>query len=345
MEKDLTITRREKERKEETMANMQDVAKLANVSVTTVSRVINNRKYVNEETKQIVLEAIQTLDYVPNELARSFYYNSSKMIGLLIYDLKNDFYNQFITRIESQLIEKGYSLMIGTTQGNPEREAYFLNLFLANNIDGLILCTNLCTQGPLLQKVLKLPLVSVGRVLSDEVSSVSADNTSGGQLAAQILIQNRCREILFINGPKTLHSVQEKSAGFYQVMDQYPEIHVHEVVLDFVNVTQTSFDQLFHQWPSIDGIFAASDFLAACALRSLHSLDKKIGEAIQVIGYENTNVCLCTSPLLSSIARPLEEMVDWTTQLLFQEVQGDKTAPRHVLLKNSFVPRETTQWK
>ena len=88
------------------MANMQDVAKLANVSVTTVSRVINNRKYVNEETKQIVLEAIQALDYVPNELARSFYYNSSKMIGLLIYDLKNDFYNQFITRIESQLIEK-----------------------------------------------------------------------------------------------------------------------------------------------------------------------------------------------------------------------------------------------
>ncbi|MGF2086113.1 substrate-binding domain-containing protein [Enterococcus casseliflavus] len=72
---------------------------------------------------------------------------------------------------------------------------------------------------------------------------------------------------------------------------------------------------------------------------------KKVGEAIQVIGYENTNVCLCTSPLLSSIARPLEEMVDWTTQLLFQEVQGDKTAPRHVLLKNSFVPRETTQWK
>ncbi len=71
------------------MANMQDVAKLANVSVTTVSRVINNRKYVNEETKQIVLEAIQALDYVPNELARSFYYNSSKMIGLLIYDLKN----------------------------------------------------------------------------------------------------------------------------------------------------------------------------------------------------------------------------------------------------------------
>lgn len=140
------------------MANMQDVAKLANVSVTTVSRVINNRKYVNEETKQIVLEAIQALDYVPNELARSFYYNSSKMIGLLIYDLKNDFYNQFITRIESQLIEKGYSLMIGTTQGNPERETYFLNLFLANNIDGLILCTNLCTQGPLFQKVLKLYL-------------------------------------------------------------------------------------------------------------------------------------------------------------------------------------------
>lgn len=169
MEKDLTITRREKEIKEETMANMQDVAKLANVSVTTVSRVINNRKYVNEETKQIVLEAIQTLDYVPNELARSFYYNSSKMIGLLIYDLKNDFYNQFITRIESQLIEKGYSLMIGTTQGNPEREAYFLNLFLANNIDGLILCTNLCTRGPLLQKVLKLPLVSVGRVLSRKI--------------------------------------------------------------------------------------------------------------------------------------------------------------------------------
>lgn len=128
-------------------------------------------------------------------------------------------------------------------------------------------------------------------------------------------------------------------------MDQYPEIHVHEVILDFVNVTQTSFDQLFRQWPSIDGIFAASDFLAACALRSLHSLDKKVGEAIQVIGYENTNVCLCTNPLLSSIARPLEEMVDWTTPLLFQEVQGDKTAPRHVLLKNSFVPRETTQWK
>ncbi|MGL4373779.1 MAG: LacI family DNA-binding transcriptional regulator, partial [Turicibacter sp.] len=119
------------------MANIKDVAKLANVSVATVSRVINSKGYVNEHTKELVMQAIEELHYVPNEIARSLYRKSSKIIGVIIPDLSNEFFNDMISGMEEVILQNGYKTMLCTSKESIEREKEYLQIFATNKIDGL----------------------------------------------------------------------------------------------------------------------------------------------------------------------------------------------------------------
>jgi LacI family transcriptional regulator len=116
------------------LANIKDVAKLANVSVATVSRVINNKGYVNEHTKELVMQAIKELNYVPNEIARSLYRKSSKIIGIIIPDLKNEFFNDMISGIEEVILQHGYKTMLCTSRESLDREKEYLQIFSTNTI-------------------------------------------------------------------------------------------------------------------------------------------------------------------------------------------------------------------
>ena len=111
------------------LANIKDVAKLANVSVATVSRVINSKGYVNEHTKELVMKAIEELNYVPNEIARSLYRKSSKIIGVIIPDLKNEFFNDMISGMEEVILHHGYKTMLCTSKESIDREKEYLQIF------------------------------------------------------------------------------------------------------------------------------------------------------------------------------------------------------------------------
>ena len=124
------------------MATIKDVAKKANVSVATVSRVINNKGYVNEETRQLVQTAITELSYIPNELARSLYNKHSKLIGVIVPHFDTQFYAELIEGIENAAMKLGYKIMLSNTQDNKQREADYIQIFQQYNIDGIIVASN-----------------------------------------------------------------------------------------------------------------------------------------------------------------------------------------------------------
>ena len=324
------------------MANIKDVARHANVSVATVSRVINNKGYVNEHTKELVLKAIKDLNYVPNEIARSLYRKSSKIIGIIIPDLKNEFFNDMIAGIEEVILQHGYKTMLCTSRESLEREKEYLQIFSTNKIDGLLLCSNSPDIASYIN--LDIPIVGLDRMISKEIPSITADNYMGGILAANRLIEANCKNIIQLRGPQTLTPANDRSDGFLHTLEKHKEIQVQSLELEFTSdTTQDDIQQFLQQNPEIDGIFAASDLMAANCIRSLKKLGRRIPEEVKIIGYDNISICEYTDPTISTIAQPITEMGEIAAETLFKLINNEPINQLHMTLPVELIERESTK--
>ena len=323
------------------MANIKDVAKLANVSVATVSRVINNKGYVNEHTKELVMQAIKELNYVPNEIARSLYRKSSKIIGVIIPDLKKEFFNHMISGIEEVILQHGYKTMLCTSRESLDREKEYLQIFSTNKIDGLILCSN---SPDIVSYInLDIPIVGLDRIISKDIPSVTADNYMGGILAANRLIEANCRKIVQFRGPQTLSPANERANGFLQTLQRHPDIQVHTVELEFTPDTNAEIYNFLVTHPEIDGIFAASDIIAANCIRCLKKLGRQVPQEIKIIGYDNISICEFTDPTISTIAQPIVSMGEIAAETLFKLINNEPIEQRHISLPVELIERESTK--
>jgi DNA-binding LacI/PurR family transcriptional regulator len=201
------------------MATIKDVAKLAHVSVATVSRVINKKGYVNETTRELVLEAVNELQYVPNELARSLFKKQSRIIGIIVPHLTSYYFAELLEVIEDITVYHNYRLMVCNSQDNKERETKYLQVFQQYNIDGVILISN--TTRIQDYKSLSIPIIAIDHKLTEDVPSVTSNNTMGGRLAAQKLVDCGCKKIIHFRGPSVLMPVQDRTNGFKSVLEKH----------------------------------------------------------------------------------------------------------------------------
>lgn len=282
------------------MANIKDVAKRANVSVATVSRVINNKGYVNEETKKIVIDAIRELNYIPNEFARSLYKKISKSIGVIVPHLNNAFYYRVIEGIEDLAFNYGYKVMLCNSNENIEREKEYIKQFVKYNFDGLIIGSNSDDIGSYLK--LNIPIVTIDRIISKDIPSVTSDNNQGGKEAAKKLVSSGCKHIVHFRGPSILFFVENRARGFNEVLQEHG-LTCDEVDLAFIDPDTTIISDYLENNPQIDGIFCDSDTIAAYVIHELHKLGKSVPHDVQLIGYDNTIIAQLTFPNLTTISQ------------------------------------------
>ena len=323
------------------MANIKDVAKRANVSVATVSRVVNNKGYVNEHTRILVENAIKELNYVPNEVARSLFRKSSKIIGIMLYDLKNEFFNEMISRMEEIIYKHGYQTMICTTGEDPEREKKYLQMFATNKVSGLIICSDISPAG--INQLPDIPIVALERIVKDTLPSIDCDNVMGGQLAAEKLASSGCKNILQFTGPLNLACADERSNGFLNVLSDFPEISTHSLELDFNTFTEIEISDFLNKYPKVDGIFAASDRIASSVLKCLRTLGKNVPKDVKVIGFDNVSITEMTEPTLSTIAQPVYEMSELAIHTLFKLINKEEIDRLHQIIPVKLVERESTK--
>lgn len=177
-------------------AKLTDVANLAGVSATTVSRVINNHGYLSEKTKQKVFDAMRELNYQPNSLARSLQGKKMKLIGVIFPSITNPFFAELIEDIEMQLFTQGYKIILCNAGKNKQKESEYIKMLLANQVDGIIAGAH--NLGIDEYQQLGLPIVSFDRKLSDNIPIVSCDNYQGIELAVHDLLQAGCKKITFV---------------------------------------------------------------------------------------------------------------------------------------------------
>lgn len=322
------------------MATIKDVAKKANVSVATVSRVINKKGYVNEETRALVENAIHQLNYIPNELARSLFNKHSKLIGVLVPHFDTQFYAELIEGIENAAMRLGYKIMLSNTQDNAKREKDYIHIYSQYNIDGIIVASNAHNVEQLIKS--DLPIVTVDHILSENIPSITSNNILGGIIAAQKLISGGARYILELRGPSFLLTVSERSLGFRQVLVQN-NIPYISYDTDLLNPSIDVITQIIKDHPEIDGIFATSDFLAIHAQNILQKLGRKVPEEVQIVGFDNIVYTTLVSPTITTIEQPIRRMGELALESLVKLLNDESLGDFHSVLDVKLIERESTK--
>lgn len=322
------------------MATIKDVAKLAHVSVATVSRVINQKGYVNTETKQLVLDAIQELNYVPNELARSLFQKKSSIIAVLVPHLTSYYFAELLEIIEDQTLQLDYRLMVCNSHDDREKESQYLKIFDQYNIDGLILIAN--THRIEDYKKLDIPIVEIDHKLTEDIPSITSNNYQGGKLAAEKLVSSGCRKIIHFRGPSDLMTVQERTEGFKTVLKEH-KIYNFSYDLDFKTPDPLDIENVILSNPDCDGIFCDSDFIAILAIQALNKAGKSIPEDVQVIGFDDIELANVLHPKLTTISQSRKMIGEFAVKSLMKLINHEKLDVVHRKIDVALIERETTK--
>ncbi|TVP85889.1 MAG: LacI family transcriptional regulator [Acholeplasmataceae bacterium] len=319
---------------------IRDVAKKANVSVSTVSRVINQKGYVHEETKDLVNKTIEELGFIPNQLARSLTSRSSRIIGVIVPHIGPSFYGDLLEGIESQASAYGYKIMFCHTQDDPVRELEYLKFFEQYNIEGLIIASNFSNRDKLAD--LEIPLITVDHILDENIPSITSDNVKGGGLAAQRLIKGGAKHILVFRGPSFLLTTMERTIGFLTELKKH-KLYADIFDLDLISPDAGLIEEILTNNPQVDSIFAFSDTLALVILNTLKKLGRRVPEDVQLIGYDNTPFCEWTTPSITTIHQSINFMGKQSFINLTRLIRDVELEALHDIIDVHLVERDSTK--
>ncbi len=322
---------------------MRDVSKLANVSVATVSRVMNNNGYVNERTKEKVLAAIKELNYRPNDVARSLFKGKSKMIALFVPDIRNPFFPELARAVEDISNMHHYTFILCNTDNDPAKEVNYLNALLQKSIDGVIIVSSTMSVKQL--REIKVPIVALDRKLDAEFPAVTVNNREGAKIAVRYLKETGCKHIAHIAGPQDIISSSERMKGYLDVVQK--EYRFSDDYIRFGNYTyEDAFEvakELLTSHSTVDGIFAANDLMAIGVLKAAEYLGINVPNDLSIIGFDGITIGRTTSPTLTTMEQPIYIIGKRATEILLQQIEEpDRRIPSEEY-KVTLIQRESTK--
>jgi LacI family transcriptional regulator len=327
---------------------MKEVARAADVSVATVSHVINGTRFVSPALADRVQAAMGTLGYTPDATARSLRVRRTQTIGLVIPDNSNPFFAQLAQVIEEEGFEAGYTTILGNSTEQADRERRYVQTLVSKRVDGLIVALSREDDGTLdrILRPAKIPVVVIDRdVTLRGADIVLYDNAGGSSAAARHLLELGHRRIAFIAGPSDVQPAAERVRGFRHAL------HAAGVELAREAVAEADFHYdggreataaLLKSSDGITAIVAANDLMAAGALRALADRGIRVPQEMSVVGFDDAPLAEMVSPALTTVRQPLQEMAQMAVSLLLARIAGqDSQVQRHVL-PTELVVREST---
>ncbi len=324
------------------MATINDVAERAGVSVTTVSRVLNNRGYISEKTRRKVYDTMAELNYQPNEIARSLLRKQSNLIGLIVPNVSHPFFGELTDAIEYHAYRQGFKLLLCNSQLDPAKERDYIEMMKRHRVDGIIMGSHTLEVEE--YRNLNYPLVTVDRRI-DSIPYVASDNYRGGELAAELLIEKGCRKIAHFCGNLQLDMLSNDRTSAFEDKIREQGIEFITLQTDMNVFDQREYERLmaklFGSHPDIDGVFATSDIIASFVIKWCRKLEKRIPEDIRIIGYDDVNAASWVSPAITTIKQPIEEMGRLAVELIRKQMDGEPYESENVL-PVELVERATT---
>jgi len=326
------------------MATIKDVSREAGLSIGTVSRVMNNRGYISEQTRHKVEEAMKKLHYQPNEVARALSKQTSTIIAVVVPKLDNPYFSSLSEWLEEFITAYNYQMLVFVSNGNTEKEEEIIEQCRKNRVAGIILCSGLFSLSSV--KDLDCPLVTIERdVDTAGAAAIKCDNYEGGVLAAQLLINKGCRYLLHLSGVVgTIMPADKRAQGFIDTCNKNNVAHFEVPFSEelYEKMEYVDFlEEIFALHPDIDGVFASNDIIASQVLQVCANFHYDVPGKIKIVGFDDIPLASWTIPMLTTIKQPIKEMAEVAVKILI-EAKGGKIIPKDIKMAVKLIERGTT---
>ena len=327
---------------------IQDVAAAAGVSYQTVSRVINDKPDVAENTRRRVWQVIEELGYQPSAIARGLVLKRTHTLGLITADFSDYFFTQVIVGAEVEARKQGYFFMLCSTERNPADEPEYLRLLTERQVDGILFArpsteedsrhiVSLIQQG--------VPLVTTAYWLPGEkLTVVDVDNVDGGLQATECLVKLGHRKIGMITGPAGWKSVNDRTGGYKLALERAGIPFDASLIEHGGWSYQSGYEamgRLLARAPNISALFAQNDQMAIGAMRALREAERRIPDDVALVGYDDIPAAAYSRPPLTTIRQPMQQVGEVATRLLIEHINDPAVERKEVLLKTELIRRGT----
>lgn len=324
------------------MASIREVAKLANVSPATVSRVMNGTARVDDEKRERVLKAIEETGFVPNEVARSLFRKSAKTIGLVIPSIENPFFTQMASAIEKEADANGYRLILYTTHSSFEKEKTALQMLASMNADGIILARIDEKLLPYVEAT-NIPVVITDSLFlgGKDITYVYSDHYQGGRLAMEHLIECGCKKVVCIKGVQTIASANARYRGYRDVCKEHGiEERTIDCDYNFINGLRVA-EELLEKYPDVDGIVSANDMVAISIYKVLKKKDISVPEQVQLVGFDDIEIASIMTPELTTIRQEVKTIGKKAAEIIIFD-SNKEMEENNYIFPVKLIKRETT---
>ncbi len=327
---------------------LKDIARLSNVSIATVSKIVNNKDaHISDATRNRVNKFIDEQNYVPNRVASSMITKKSNSIGLVIPDIANPFYPDLARGVEDCASECGYDVILCNTDNHSKKEEDYFRVLQEKMVDGVVY-VSASEKSDLVTNSVKLPfpVVTLDRETSPYVfnGTVTVDNKSSAHDAVAYLLNQGYERIIHITGPLTLMPTKERKKGYTKALKDYNNDFNQIFVGNFT--TEWGYEcisKLLNNNLKFDAVFCGNDLIAIGALKALGEYKFDIPSDVGVIGFDDINMCAFVSPGITTVKQPKYMMGYTATRMLIDFIEGKKVNNNNVILETELIIRGSSK--
>lgn len=322
------------------MATIYEVSALAGVSLSSVSRVLNDHQHVSEKTKKKVMAAMEELGYRPNSVARSLASNRSNSIGVLVSELHGPFYGDMLSSIEIALRKAGKHAVVTAGHSVEKSEKEGINFLIDRNCDAIIILIDSLSDDYLIELTKgSIPVVILNRLIPEiKDNCFYIDNELGGYLATKHMIEQGHKKLAYISGPLFKQDATERFNGHKRALTEanlkFDDSLFYEG--DFLTTSgREGVDTLVKQGRDFTAVVCANDEMASGAMKGLRDHNRQIPADCSVIGFDNVYFANYLHPELTTMNYPIKEMAKMSAQWILKNVYKQPD----VLVNNKFTPQ------
>jgi LacI family transcriptional regulator len=329
-------------------ATIREVAELANVSIATVSRVVNGSQKVDSQMAERVRAAIVSLNYQPNRAARALAGSRSALLGLLVTDIQNPFYMDVMSGVEEVSQQNGYLLVICNSAEDPQKEKQYIEILAAEPVAGAIIVPSRERLDALsLLKARHIPIVTVDRRVHDRsVDAVLVDTVRAAKEAVTHLIDNGYRRIGIITGPRSATTANDRLLGYCQALQEAgipsdPALEQRGPYKE--DAGEQGANRLLLCDPPVDAIITANNRITLGVLRALYAQGKRVPEDIAVVGFDEMHWAIPELASITTVTQPAYEIGRTAALRLLQRLQQPDLPRQEIFLQYEFFVRGSSR--
>lgn len=326
---------------------LADIAAAADVSLMTVSRVINHRPGVSDELRQSVLALVEEMGYRPNQIARGLATNQTSSVGLIVPDNTNPFFAQIARGVEDAAYAHQYSVFLVNTVENPTRELDALSSLWQKDVDGLIWCSARICLEELEFQLRRFPaVVLLNRELESPLShtmTLNVHDYRGARLAISHLLERGCRRIAYLNGPSHSLSAHRRLQGYHAALVEAGlpvDPSLEECCLPDTESGYKAALSLLNRRSDVDAILAFNDLVAVGAMQACQAMGRAVPEAVRIVGFDDIPLATIIKPQLTTLHVDLKHIGELAMRALLDIMEG-AVCPSAMLIEPDLLVRDS----